>query len=82
MKEGRVRIKAELLFPGKLKDESLICNICKQFDIILNIVEASFSTDTGWAILIFEGDETEVNRTLEYLKNKDVEIKDIQKDKT
>jgi len=77
-----VRIKAELLFPGKLKDESLICNICKQFDIILNIVEASFSTDTGWAILIFEGDETEVNRTLEYLKNKDVEIKDIQKDKT
>ena len=77
-----MRIKAELLFPGKLKDESLICNICKQFDIILNIVEASFSTDTGWAILIFEGDETEVNRTLEYLKNKDVEIKDIQKDKT
>jgi ABC-type methionine transport system ATPase subunit len=77
-----MQIKAELLFPSKLKDEPLICNICKQFDIILNIVEASFSTDTGWAILIFKGSEVEVNRTLEYLKNKDVEIKDVQKDKT
>jgi len=76
-----MQIKAELLFPSKLKDEPLICNICKQFDIVLNILEASFSTDTGWAILIFEGDEAEVNRTLEYLKNKNVEIKDIHKGK-
>lgn len=76
-----MQIKAELLFPGKLKDEPLICNICKQFDIVLNILEASFSTGTGWAILIFEGAEAEVNRTLEYLKNKNVEIKDIHKGK-
>ena len=50
-----MQIKTELTFPGELKDEALICNICKQFDIEVNIVEASFSTDTGWAILVFNG---------------------------
>lgn len=74
-----MKIKAELTFPGELKQEPIVCYLCKQFDIIVNIVEASFSTGTGWAILIFEGNEAEVNRTLEYLKNKKVEIKNIEK---
>lgn len=70
-----MKVEIELTFPGKLKKEPLICNICKEFNIVLNIVEASFSTDTGWAILNLEGDDAEVKRTLEYLKNKGVEIK-------
>lgn len=76
--EGRysVRIKAELLFPGKLKDEPIICNLCKKFDIIVSVVEASFSTETGWAILVFEGSEEEIKKAFEYLKDKDIEIKD------
>ena len=74
-----MKIKAEFTFPGELKDEPIICNICKQFDIVLKIIEASFSTDTGWAILVLEGSETEVSKTLEYLKNKNIEIENIQK---
>jgi ABC-type methionine transport system ATPase subunit len=70
-----MKIKAELTFPNKLKDEPLICNICKQFDLIISIVEASFSTDTGWAILILEGSEAEIKKALEYLQIKGVEIK-------
>jgi len=73
-----MKIKAEFTFPGKLKEEPLICNICKKFDITLNIIEASFSTDTGWAILIIEASETELNKTLEYLKSYGVEIQNIQ----
>lgn len=74
-----MKIKAEFTFPNRLKDEALICNICKQFDIVLNILEASFSTEVGWAILILEAQETEINRTIDYLKDKGVEVKDIQK---
>jgi len=73
-----LKVKAEFTFPSELKQEALICNICKQFDIILNIEEASFSTDTGWAILILEASEAEINRTFEYLKDKRVEIQNIQ----
>lgn len=74
-----MKIKAEFTFPGKLKDEAIICNLCKQFNIVLNIVEASFSTETGWAILIFEGSEEELKKTFEYLKDKGVEFGNIQR---
>lgn len=74
-----MKIKAELTFPGELKDEAIICYLCKKFDIILNILEASFSTDTGWAILIFDGNEEELAKAFEYLKGYKVEIEEIEK---
>jgi ABC-type methionine transport system ATPase subunit len=73
-----MEIKAELIFPAELKNEALICNLCKQFDIIVNIVEASFSTNTGWAILIFKGSEGELKKSLAYLKDKGVKFEDIE----
>ena len=73
-----MKIKAEFIFPEKLKDEPLICDICKQFDITLSILEASFSTDTGWAILVLEAKDTEIIKTLKYLTDKGVEIKDTK----
>lgn len=74
-----MRIKTELTFPGKLKDEAIICYLCKQFNIILNIVEASFSTDTGWAILVLEGSEEELKKACEYLKDKGIKFENMQK---
>jgi ABC-type methionine transport system ATPase subunit len=73
-----MKIKAEFTFPGKLKEEPLICNICKKFNITLNIIEASFSTDTGWAILVLEAKEPEINETLAYLKTQGVQIDNVQ----
>lgn len=69
-----MRVKAELNFPAKLKDEPIICWISKKFDITLSILEASFTTDVGWAILVFKGEIEEINKTLAYLKNKGVEV--------
>jgi ABC-type methionine transport system ATPase subunit len=69
-----MRIKTELNFSGHLKDEPLICQVCKQFNITLSIVEASFSTDIGWAILILEGSKEELEKALQYLSDKKVEI--------
>lgn len=74
-----MKIKAELTFPPELKDEPIICTLCKKFDIILKIVEASFSTDTGWAILIFQGQEAELDRAFKYLKDWGIEIESIEK---
>ena len=73
-----MQIKAELTFPGELKEEPIICHLCKKFDIILNILEASFSTDTGWLILIFKGREEELKKTFNYLKDKGVKIENIE----
>ena len=74
-----MKIKAEFIFPGELKEEAVIWYICKNFDIVLNILEASFSTETGWAILILEGSNENIEKTFSYLSGKRIEIKNRQK---
>ena len=67
-----------LSFPGTLKDESVICYLCKNFNIELIIIEASFSMTRGWAILKIEGEENEIKRTFDYLKSKQIKVEKIQ----
>jgi len=73
-----MKVKIDLSFPRELKDDPLICEICKKFDIILNILEASFTTEIGWALLVIEGEEADVNKSLQYLKDSGVEIKETR----
>jgi ABC-type methionine transport system ATPase subunit len=67
-----------LTFPGELKDESIICYLCKNYDISLNIFEASFSMYSGWAILGIEGEEEEFKRVFEFLRSKNINIEKIE----
>jgi ABC-type methionine transport system ATPase subunit len=67
-----------LSFPGHLQDESVICALCKKFDITLNIIEASFSVSAGWAILKIQGDDAEIKKAFAYLASKDVKIQQIE----
>jgi ABC-type methionine transport system ATPase subunit len=67
-----------LTFPGELKDESIICNLCKNFDIKVNIFEASFSMYSGWAILGIEGEEEELKKSFDFLRTKNINIEKIE----
>lgn len=69
------KIRVELTFPSDLKDEPVIYQMGHDFKVIPNIIEASFSTEMGWAILTLEGAEEEIERLFEYLRTKNVEIK-------
>jgi ABC-type methionine transport system ATPase subunit len=76
-----MKVAIGLAFPGTLKDESVICYICKNFDINVNIIEASFSMSSGWAILQFEGREEEIDKAFNYLSAKEVKIQKIETEK-
>ena len=67
-------VEVELTFPGKLKEEPVFYYIIKNFNIVPNILEASFSTEMGWAIVKFEGTEKDLNKLFEYLRSWDVSI--------
>jgi len=73
-----MKISIGLTFPGTLQDESIICYLCKNFNIEINIIEASFSTDAGWSILTVEGQDDEIKRAFEYLHEKGVKVQQIQ----
>jgi len=67
-----------LSFPGKLRDESVISFLCKNFNVDIKIIEASFSMSSGWAILKIEGDEQEIKRACDYLTSKEIRIQKIE----
>jgi len=75
-----MQLSVGLAFPGSLKDESVICYICKNYNVNLNIIEASFSMSSGWAILQIEGEDGEVEKVLDYLAGKGIKIQQIEKD--
>ncbi|MCM8773207.1 MAG: NIL domain-containing protein [Candidatus Omnitrophica bacterium] len=66
--------EVELIIPGELKEEPIFYYIIKNFDVIPNIVEASFSTEMGWAIVKFEGEPQEIERLFDFLRDKGVRI--------
>jgi len=67
-------IKIEIFIPGELKEEPILYNMIKNFDVGIKIIEASFSTESGWAYLLINGKETEIERVLSFLKEKDINV--------
>lgn len=73
-----MQIAVGLTFPGKLQDEGIICYLSKNFNIDLNIIEASFSMSKGWAILTFKGEQEEIQRAFDYLTSKGIHLENIE----
>ena len=69
-----MEIKIELFIPGELKDEPIICNMIKEFDVRIKIMEASFSTESGWAYLIINGEQQEIDRLFSTLNEKGISV--------
>jgi len=70
-------VKVELTFPSDLIGEPVLYVIGRDFRVIPNILEASFSTEMGWAIVTIEGDQEEVDKVFRYLCSKHIGIKKI-----
>jgi len=47
--------EVELNIPSELKGDPFFYNIIKNFEVVVYILEASFSTETAWAIVKLEG---------------------------
>ena len=74
-----MELKLGLIFPAELQDEPVLCNLCKNFDIVVIIIEASFSTEAGWAMLILRGKEPEVQKAISYLEEHGIKLNKIDK---
>ena len=66
--------KVELTIPAEFKDEPIFYYLIKNFEVVPNILEASFSTEMGWAIVRFEGEEEELNKLFKFLEEKGVQV--------
>lgn len=69
-----IRKKYYCTFPKEMIREPILYNLGKNFQIIPNIRGASVSDDIGLVYLELEGDETEIDKAIQYLIDRSVKI--------
>lgn len=68
-----------LTFPKELVKEPIVCTLAKQFDIMFNIRGSTVTAEMGLVALEIDGERGEVDRALEWLKEKGVIVEPIEK---
>lgn len=66
--------RVKLTFPQDLIKEPVIFTMAKEFDIMPNIRRARVTETIGEMILEFEGSEENLEKGLQYLKKKGIEV--------
>ena len=72
--------KVYCTFPKQLIKEPLLYNLGKNFNVIPNIRGASITDDAGLVYLELEGEQVEIDKAVEYLRDRDVKIDDVMDD--
>jgi ABC-type methionine transport system ATPase subunit len=67
-------VKVELFIPGDLKDEPIIYDMIKDYEVLVKIIEASFSTESGWAFLSLSAEKKEMEKLFEHLREKGINV--------
>lgn len=72
--------RVRLTFPPEKVTEPVIYNVGHRFQVVTNIRRASITKDAGWVVLEISGEEQEVERALEYLRQTGVRVEPVEGD--
>lgn len=72
--------RVRLTFPPEKVTEPVIYNVGHRFQVVTNIRRASVTKDAGWVVLEISGEEQEVERALEYLRQTGVRVEPVEGD--
>jgi ABC-type methionine transport system ATPase subunit len=71
-------IRVQLIYPEDKIKEPLLCAVCKNFDVVVNIRTAKVSKDTGILTVEIDGEAEEIDRAIKFLEEKGVIVQPIE----
>ncbi len=77
---AEIQKKVYLTFPQRLIKDPLIYKVGHEFKIVTNIRGASVSDEVGLVALEISGEEEEVQKAIEWLREKGVKVEPIEQD--
>jgi L-aspartate semialdehyde sulfurtransferase ferredoxin len=77
-REG-VRERVYLTFPKDLIQEPILSMLAKQFDVVFNIRGSTVTAEMALVALEIDGKSAEVEKAIEWLKEKGVMVEPIEK---
>ena len=72
--------RVHLVYPENLVKEPVIFRMAKQFDVMPNIRKAKVSDDMGEIVLELEGDEDNINKGIQYMKEAGVVVELLEEE--
>jgi ABC-type methionine transport system ATPase subunit len=71
-------VRLQLIYPESKVKEPIICQVCKNFDVILNIRTAKVTQDTGILNVEIDGEEEEIEKAIRFIEEKGVNVQPIE----
>ena len=75
---GKQRVK--FTFPAGMIKDPIIYLLGRDFNVVTNIRRADVREDMGWVVLELDGDETEIERGLEWVGSTGVRVDPVSGD--
>ena len=75
---GKQRVK--FTFPTDLVKEPIIYQLGRDFNVVTNIRRADVRSDMGWVVLELDGEDSEIERGLEWVGSTGVRIDPVSGD--
>jgi ABC-type methionine transport system ATPase subunit len=72
--------RVKLTFPQQLIKEPVIFTMAKQFNVMPNIRRARVTETLGEMILELEGDEEDLGKGLDWLREKGIQVETVEGD--
>jgi len=69
-----MRDRLRLTFEKDKIAEPAVCQMAKRFDVIFSIRRANVEADAGWMDLELQGEDSEIDRAIEWLENLGVRV--------
>lgn len=72
--------RVKFTFPPQLIKEPIIHRLSHQYQVVTNIRRADVREDMGWVILELEGEESEIDRGIEWISSQGVRVDPVSGD--
>lgn len=71
-------IKLQLIYPEDKVKEPILCMVCKNFDVIINIRTAKVTKDTGILTVEMDGRIEEIEKAIKFMEQSGVLVQPIE----
>ncbi|MEN3028227.1 MAG: NIL domain-containing protein [Aquificaceae bacterium] len=71
-------IRLQLIYPEEKVKEPVLCMVCKNFDVVVNIRTARVTKDTGILAVEIDGEEQEIERAIRFIEERGVMVQPIE----
>ncbi len=73
-------IRTKFTFVEQLIKDPIIWKLAKDFEVLTNIRRADVTDERGWVILELEGNQDEIERSLDWVREQGVRVDSVYED--